>query len=112
MEPRLALQVPYDTPGPEWNPACRSGSRTGSRIQPCASGKESRAPHNRTGDEHAVKKRMDILEQMEYDRKGPDGGNITLTAAVSAINETAKKMEILYQALTTARSHLSVIDKE
>ena len=64
-----------------------------------------------TGDEHAVKKRMEILEQMEYDRKGPDGGNITLTAAVDAINETAKKMEILYQALTTARSHLSTKDK-
>ena len=59
------------------------------------------------GDEQAVKKRIEILEQMEFDRKEPAGGNITPTAAVDAINVTAKKMEILYQALTTAKSHLA-----
>ena len=65
-----------------------------------------------TGDEQAVKKRMDILADMEYEHKGPDGGNITISAVVTAVNDTAKKMEILLQALNTAKSHLSVKGKE
>ena len=59
------------------------------------------------GDEQAVKKRIEILEQMEFDRKEPAGGDITPTAAVDAINVTAKKMEILYKSMTTAKSHLA-----
>ena len=37
---------------------------------------------------------MEILEQMEFDRKEPAGGDITPTAAVDAINVTAKQMEV------------------
>ena len=54
-----------------------------------------------------MKKRIEILEQMEFDRKEPAGGDITPTAAVDAINVTAKKMEILYKSMTTAKSHLA-----
>ena len=54
-----------------------------------------------------MKKRIGILEQMEFDRKEPAGGDITPTAAVGAINVTAKQMEILYKSMTTAKSHLA-----
>ena len=66
-----------------------------------------------TGDEQAVKKRIDILAEMEYDHKGPDDAyNVTTSSAIITINETAKMMELLFGSVTTAKSHLAVKDKE
>ena len=42
----LGPQVPYGIPGHERNPAWMSGSRPGSRILACATGKEFRTHHD------------------------------------------------------------------
>ena len=54
---------------------------------------------------------MDILADMEYEHKGPDGCKVTTSSAITEINETAKIMELLYGSVTTAKTPLSLKDK-
>ena len=58
-----------------------------------------------------MKKKMEILSDMEMLHTDENGRRLTANSAVNAINDTAKAMEALHQSLTTAKTHLQCKDK-
>ena len=58
-----------------------------------------------------MKKKMEILSDMEMLHTDENGRRMTPNSAVNAINDTAVTMEFLHQSLTTAKTHLQCKDK-
>ena len=61
-----------------------------------------------TGDKQAVKKNMEILSDMEVLKKDEFDRPITPASAITAIEQTAKTIESMYQSTTTAKTHLQL----
>ena len=54
---------------------------------------------------------MEILSDMEVLQKDEFGRRVTPASAITAISDTAKTMESLYQSSTTVKTHLQLKDK-
>ena len=58
-----------------------------------------------------MKKKMEILSDMEMLQIDENGSRLTPISAVNAVNDAANTIEGLYQSLATAKTHLQCKDK-